>query len=357
MDLQEAFDAGFVAVKTYVDDALEAQRNAMPDLIRAAVAAAVAELPERKDGVDGKDAPAVTDEQIADAVRSYLQANPPAPGKDGRDGVDGSDGKDADPITEDQIASAVRAYVDANPPKDGEPGKDADPEVIRAMIAEAVAVLPTPAPGKDADPEVIRSMVEEAVAALPPARDGQPGKDAEPITPDQIDAAVQRHIQAHPIKNGEPGQDGQDGKDGKDGVGLAGALIDKDGRLVVTLTDGALRELGQVVGRDGQDGEKGDPGRDGLTLTDFDTQLSEDGRTLMLVFESDEVKVTHELQLPVMIYRGGFKEGATYVEGDTVTFGGSLWCCSAETTEKPVEGRDCWRLAARKGRDGKDAKP
>jgi hypothetical protein len=54
-------------------------------------------------GRDGKDAEPITREQIIEAVKSmpdvlavivkgYLEANPPAAGKDGRDGVDGKDG-------------------------------------------------------------------------------------------------------------------------------------------------------------------------------------------------------------------------------------------------------------------------
>jgi hypothetical protein len=311
MDLQEAFDAGFVAVKSYVDTALAEQARALPELIKSAVAEAISALPAPKDGDPGRDAEPVSAEQIAMAVRGYLADNPPEPGKDGED------------------------------------GKTVDPDVIRQMVQEAVGAIPAPKdgdPGQDADPELMRSMITEAVAALPPP---EKGKDADPISEEQIAGAVRRYLEAHPVKDGEPG---------KDGVGLAAALIDKDGCLVVTLTNGEMRALGKVVGKDGVDA-KGEPGRDALKLSGFDTALSEDGRILTLSLENDDLRVTHELQLPVMIYRGVFKEGQTYLQGDTVTFGGCLWHCNAETTEKPLEGRGSWQLAARKGRDGKDAKP
>lgn len=295
MDLQEAFDAGFVAVKAYVDDALAAQQKALPDIVRAAVSEAMAVLPEPKAGLDGKDAPPVTEEQLEPVVRRYMEDNPPAAGRDGADGKDGEPGPQGEK---------------------GESGVD----------------------GRD-------------------GANGLDGKDAEPISEDQIAEAVARHLEANPPAPGKDGRDGVDGKDGRDGVDATEALIDKDGNLVVVFSDGRSKSLGLVVGRDGVDGAKGEPGRDGLTLTDFDTELSEDGRFLTFSMENEGAKITHRLQLPTMIYRGGYKEGITYLEGDTVTFGGSLWCCSAETTEKPVEGRDCWRLAARKGRDGKDAKP
>jgi hypothetical protein len=213
--------------------------------------------------------------------------------------------------------------------------------IAEGVTKAALDALPQPNDGKDADPELIRTMVSEVVALIPAPENGKDGRDGT----DGKDGADGRH-----------GEKGADGTDGKDGVGLAGALLDKSGALVVTLTDGSMRELGLVVGRDGVDGAKGDPGRDGLQVTDFDTDLSADGRFLTLILQNDEAKIEHRLQLPTMIYRGGFKEGETYLEGDCVTFGGSLWHCSAETTEKPIEGRDCWQLAARKGRDGKDAK-
>jgi hypothetical protein len=234
------------------------------------------------------------------------------PPRDGKDGADGIAGKDADPVTAEQIAEAVRLHLEANPPPPGQDGKDG-------------------ADGKDG-----RDGVDGTAGA-----DGVNGKDGR----DGVDG-----------RDGANGIDGQKGEDGADGIGLAGAVIDKDGQLVVTLTNGAMRELGAVVGKNGDPGAPGEPGRDAIALTGFDASLSEDGRHMILSLENDETRITHELQLPVMIYRGVFKDRQTYLPGDTVTFGGSLWHCNAETADKPLEGRDAWQLATRKGRDGKDGK-
>lgn len=237
--------------------------------------------------------------------------------------------------------------------------------------------------------QIVRGYVERATAPLieriaalearPEAKDGldgAAGKDAEPITDDQIAEVVRAYFEAKPPAAGKDGRDGADGKDGErgadgvdgkdgqagekgdpgaDGVGLVGALIDKDGNLVLTNTKGETIPLGKVVGSDGIDGQRGDPGRDGLSLTGFDTALSEDGRFLTLSLENDDLKVTHELQLPAMIYRGVFKDGGAYLPGDMVTWAGSLWHCDAETAEKP-DNSAAWTLAAKRGRDGKDAK-
>lgn len=55
-------------------------------------------------------------------------------------------------------------------------------------------------------------------------------------------------------------------------------------------------------------------------------------------------------------YKGYWQPSQVYSPGDMVTFGGSLWHCNSDTTERPAETPDCtkWTLAARKGRDGKD---
>jgi hypothetical protein len=67
---------------------------------------------------------------------------------------------------------------------------------------------------------------------------------------------------------------------------------------------------------------------------------------------AEEVKT---ISLPVMLYRGVYKEGQEYLGGDTVTWGGSLWHCDSNTADKPGElGSKGWTLAAKRGRDGKD---
>lgn len=207
---------------------------------------------------------------------------------------------------------------------------------IRSSAQEAataaVAALPVPRDGKDADPDAIDLMIAQAVARLPTPADGKSVTldDVAPL----IAEAVEKAVAALPVP--------------KDGVGLAGAVIDRSGSLVVTLTDGSTRELGPVVGKDG------DKGKPGFSLTDFNAELSEDGRTLVLSFESDDVRVTHQLEIGAMAYRGAYSEGEEYRKGDMTFFAGSLWHCDAPTAGKP--GIDpAWSLATKRGRDGKPA--
>lgn len=63
-------------------------------------------------------------------------------------------------------------------------------------------------------------------------RDGRPGRDG-------VDG-----------KQGVAGVSGQDGLDGKDGVSVVNANIDFDGSLIITLSDGRLLNVGEVVSQD-----------------------------------------------------------------------------------------------------------
>jgi hypothetical protein len=54
-------------------------------------------------------------------------------------------------------------------------------------------------------------------------------------------------------------------------------------------------------------------------------------------------------------YLGVHEAGAQYVKGQFVTAFGSLWHCNATTRESPGTGTPAWTLAAKRGRDAKDA--
>jgi hypothetical protein len=59
---------------------------------------------------------------------------------------------------------------------------------------------------------------------------------------------------------------------------------------------------------------------------------------------------------PALVDRGVWKEGETYEAGSAVSFGGSLWLAQRSTSAKPDSPDSGFRLAVKKGRDGKDAK-
>lgn len=281
-----------------------------------------------RDGADGKDgAPGRDgkDGERGEKGANGLNGKDGAPGSDGSDGKDGRDGVDG------------RDGADG---KDGLNGKDA-PAPTQEQIVDAVLTMP----------EIIDEAVRRYLADNPPAT-GRDGKDGE------------RGVDG---KDGLDGRDGLNGKDGADGIGLAAAVQDADGNLVITDTKGGVHKLGAIRGKDGRDGIDGvngkdglagKDGRDGFSLEHFDAELMEDGRTVLLSFSAKDTIYKVELGMPTMIYRGVWRDGQSYEKGDTVTWGGSLWHCDATSTaEKPDSAEKHWTLAAKRGRDGKDGSP
>ena len=60
--------------------------------------------------------------------------------------------------------------------------------------------------------------------------------------------------------------------------------------------------------------------------------------------------------LAVVLDAGIWKEGSTYAAGDGVTSGGSFGIAQAPTSAKPGKS-DEWRLAVKRGNDGRDWRP
>ncbi|WP_242137374.1 hypothetical protein [Sphingomonas sp. TREG-RG-20F-R18-01] len=316
-------------------------KDADPELVRSLVAEAVDAIvvPEAKPGNDGKD---VDMDEVRSLIVAAVADLPPAqPGKDADPALVRSlvaeavaaieipaakDGKDVDV---EQVCALVQSAVDALPP--AQPGRDADPELVRSAVAAAIAAieLPQPRDGKNVDPAVVRALVDEAVAALPPPA---PGKS---ITVDEVAPLIREEVAKSVAAIPRA----------KDGVGAAGAVIDRSGSLVLTLSDGKMVDLGRVDGKDGLDGT----GPEDMTV-----ELMPDGRTVKFVFAKGEKEYAFQVPFPVVLDRGVFKEGTAYEHGDAVTFGGSLWIAQRATGEKPEGTNTGWRLAVKKGRDGRD---
>jgi len=240
---------------------------------------------EKREPKDGKDADPVDIEALADLVVSKLLES-----------------ERVETLIDLATAKAVKEHFEANPVRDGQ---DADPAAIEEMVRSVVAELPTPRDGKDADP----------------------------VTDDQVAGQVAKYLTQHPPK------------DGADGVGLAGALIDRTGSLVVTTTKGDTVNLGKVVGEDGKHGLAFDAASG--------TYDAERGFVVRLAAGDRST----ELVLPYMVHRGFWREGLGTKAGQSITHDGALWIAKRDNASKPcLENGDDWYLAARKGRDGKDGK-
>ena len=263
-----------------------------------------------KDGAAGKDAPAVDLDLIAAKVLPLI----PLP-KDGRDGINGRDG------------AAGERGADGVAGKDGAPGvagKDADLSAVAEIVASMVS-----------------KEVSKAVGAIPMPRDGKDGADG---------------------KSGEDGRDGRDGIDGKDAAHLMvldgidperryqrGAWASHRGGLLYAyrVTDpmaaGAdIARCGWQVVLDG--------------IAEEAESLIDDGRTIekTTTYTSGRQLVRKHPMLSLRD-RGVYRAAGKYHQGDAVSYAGSLWIAQRDTTESPGTGHADWRLAVKRGNDGRQA--
>lgn len=299
--------------------------------------ARLASLPEPKDGADGKDADPVVVAALAyKDVRGYA------------DEVKAS--------LDEALAGLHKRLDDLPKPKDGKDGsdgKDADSSAIAEEVERSVL-------------EIVERRIKEAVAEIPAGPEGTAGKDGEPGPQgEKGDAGPQGEKGDSGIdgKDGAPGErgekgekgldgkDGADGRDGKDGADVTFAVKDADGHLHLMLSNGETKDVGRVVGHDGQKGINGKDGSDGLAFEDM--EVEQDGRELVFRWARGEKSVEKRMTFAVPLDQGIFSAEKEYAPGDGVTYGGSFWIAQASTKEKPGTG-GAWRLAVKKGRDGKD---
>lgn len=236
-----------------------------------------------------------------------------------------------------EALTARLAAVEAREPTLGE-------DAMKALI-EAELISQRPAPLADgAVAALVKDALAAAVAELPPPEKGEPGEVDMAAVETMLAEKVGAAVAALPSP--------ADGAPGKDGIGVAGALIDAEGGLVLTLSNGETRQLGRVMGAPGRDGKDGENGQT-FTLDDFDIVPLDDPRDFKFCFTSGEVMHSFELSLPGFVDKGVWREG-DYRKGDAVSWGGQQWLAERDSPGKPDTENCGWRLAVKKGRDGRD---
>lgn len=191
---------------------------------------------------------------------------------------------------------------------------------------------------------------------LTPGLDGAPGKDGADGKDGEAGPAGPQGDDGVPGIPGETGRDGRDGKNGTSGRDAAHIEvltgIDENKSYVrgtfATHKGGLWRAADTTDGMDGW-----------VCVTrgvDVETEETEDsGRMIRRrTVYSDGQVFERTIKTSAMVYRGIFVEGRAHEPGDTTTWGGSLWHCDESTLDKPGEGSKAWRLAAKRGRDGRD---
>jgi hypothetical protein len=210
-------------------------------------------------------------------------------------------------------------------------------------------------------------------------------------------------------EKGLQGERGEKGIDGDDGVSILSAVVDGEGDLVLTMSDGATRKAGVVRGKDGRngvDGRAGEQGRDAIAIrllpliedsksysagvwalhaggswySEKDTEplkgrnpidagwtpiavgeqklditFEDEGRVIVVTrTTSTGLTVTKRYTSPVVLDRGVFVASKTYARGDGVTRSGSYFIARADNPKGLPGASDDWRLAVKAGKDGKD---
>lgn len=234
-------------------------------------------------------------------------------------------------------------------------------EEARVIVATQKADEAMGAAIRDAVAPLLKRMgeLETALADMPKpvdGKDGKDGRDGKDGTDGQNGDRGERGEKGLDGHNGERGERGEKGltgdrgeigQKGADGLGLAGAMIDRDGALQVTLTNGEVKNLGVVAGKDGQNG------KDGLSLDSFDMDYLPETHEILL--KATAAGRSKELRYPAggIQPAGYWREGTKAEKGQAWTHDGSLWIAIKATPAKPENkpGGD-WVLAARKGRDG-----
>jgi integrin beta 3 len=185
-------------------------------------------------------------------------------------------------------------------------------------------------------------------------------------------AARLAELEARPLEKGDPGATGEQGLAGAPGASGEPGPTGPPGPPGAAGARGADGAQG-LPGAAGTRGEKGDTGRDGRDAGDLaliGSYIVEQVKAeIASVFERAAITSadlgrtlnaelagkSHEIKTAIPLDAGVWTE-RPYVAGDTVSHGGSMFIAQQETTEKPGKS-DHWRLAVKRGVDGRDFRP
>ena len=197
---------------------------------------------------------------------------------------------------------------------------------------------------------LIDAAVSKAVESMPVSEKGEKGEPGDMIPAEVVQAMIDGAV-AKAMAGVEKPADGQPGRDALDIELQPGIDVAKSyqGGTFATHNGGIWRSYEKTHGMRGWECvARGFP----------DIRFEMRGERTLAVISTDSVgkEEVQTYSIPVMIYREVWKEGNIYQQGDTVSFGGSLWHCDAsDVTDKPGVPGSRWTLCAKKGRDGKSS--
>ncbi len=265
------------------------------------------------------------------------------------------------------VAALVKAYV-----------ARAAAELSRRLDAlEAQRAIPAPAgdrgePGEKGDPGARGEKGDKG----DPGTRGEPGEKGDPGARGELGergdpgARGEKGDKGDPGTRGEPGEKGAPGGRGEKGDpgergapgadGKSVAVEDLQPHLDAAFAKWALdfeRRAADVLERAVDRFPRPKDGRDALELEDLAVSHDGDGR-ITLRFKRGALEREFTLRVPRFKDRGVYREGVDdYLMGDGVTAGGSFFISQKDAPQGRPGESDDWRLAVKRGRDGKDAAP
>lgn len=160
-------------------------------------------------------------------------------------------------------------------------------------------------------------------------------------------------------KDGAPGREGKDGDPGKNALEMA-IVMDLDvtrsyPRGTIASHNGGLlcakRMTGPVVENDfpaaGWRWISNGESKHWIEVDENDPRAYKD-----VIERADGTRTETVRRIPVPMDKGIYRHGEEHEQGDFVTWDGSLWLALRKTDKAP--GTIDWRLAVKRGRDGKD---
>ena len=247
-------------------------------------------------------------------------------------------------MTKNELVDIIKVYVAAELAKldKGEIAKQAA-ALVQVPEAPDIDAIVARVTKQIAPPETVEldvnEIVDKVAAMIPVPKDGKDGAD---------------------------GKDGIDGKDGVDGVDGTDGIDGKDGKDAEPVSEAAIadavaarfeRRFSDLVlswERQARDGveraiDKMPAPKDGKDAVPIESlEITQDERDITIKLGD----VERTIRLDTILDRGVWEQ-RKYEKGDAVSYGGSLWIAQQDTEDAPGTSK-AWRLAVKRGRDGKD---
>lgn len=214
--------------------------------------------------------------------------------------------------------------------------KDGSSVTVEDVLPALLAALPEPVPGPPGDSVTL----EQVLAAIPAPKDGTS------VTLDEVLAALTPRVDETLAAIPAP----------KDGTSVT--LDDVKGLVESNMAVWALdfeRRAQDILQRAIERVPTPRDGKDATELADFDLLVDEEARTVTLTMGTTEGSKSITRKASWLLDRGVYSAGKAYDRGDAVSWGGNLWIAQVDGTKAmPAEAEPEWRLAVRKGRDGRN---